>query len=115
MTQMVRHGHHAMGRVSIWKQWLIVAAGVSLSPAFVLFLAWFIGWSLLRRLWPRPEVKPATALAPVLRAVAAPPPEPERPFLLAPTVGKVAMVVPAARPRRRSGTAGALPSRGVPT
>ena len=70
MTQMVRHGHHAMGRVSIWKQWLIVAAGVSLSPAFVLFLAWFIGWSLLRRLWPRRQAAPRDVLVQLSRGEA---------------------------------------------
>lgn len=42
-----------MGTVPIWKQWLMVAASVLLSPVFVLFLGWFIGWPLIRRLWPR--------------------------------------------------------------
>jgi hypothetical protein len=36
MAQVVRHGHHAMGRVSIWAQWLGVAVGVLLSSVFVL-------------------------------------------------------------------------------
>ena len=40
-----------MGKVSISKQWLMVAAGTFLSPVFVLLLAWFIGWPRIRRLW----------------------------------------------------------------
>jgi hypothetical protein len=31
-----------MGKVSIWRQRLLVAAGVLLSPVFVLFVAWFL-------------------------------------------------------------------------
>ena len=42
-----------MGKVSIWAQWLMVAAGVLLSPVFVLLFTWFIGWPRLHRLWPR--------------------------------------------------------------
>jgi hypothetical protein len=41
-----------MGTVPIWKQWLMVVAGVFLGPVFVLLLAWFIGWPRVRRLWP---------------------------------------------------------------
>ncbi len=40
-----------MGRVSIWAQWLIIVAGVSLSLLFVLFTAGVIGRFLLRTLW----------------------------------------------------------------
>jgi len=40
-----------MGHVSISKQWLMVAAGIFLSPVFVLFLAWFIGGPRIRRIW----------------------------------------------------------------
>jgi hypothetical protein len=45
MAQVVRRGLRAMGRVSVSKQWLGVAAGVLLSSAFAVFLGWFIGWS----------------------------------------------------------------------
>jgi hypothetical protein len=38
-----------MGRVSIWAQWLIIVAGLLLSPLFVLFMAGVIGPSLLRK------------------------------------------------------------------
>jgi hypothetical protein len=51
MAQVVRHGRHAMGEVSIWRQWVMVAAGVLLSPVFVLFVAWFIGWPRIRLFW----------------------------------------------------------------
>jgi uncharacterized membrane protein len=47
-----------MGKVSIWAQWLIIAAAILLSPLFVLFLAWLIGWPCIRRLWPRREMAP---------------------------------------------------------
>jgi hypothetical protein len=59
-----------MGRVSTRGQWLIVAAGVLLSPAFVLLTAYVIGWSLLRKFRRRPEAVTRTRAAPV---VAAPP------------------------------------------
>jgi hypothetical protein len=49
-------GHQAMGRVSIGRQWLIVAAGVVLCPVLALFAACLIGWLLFGRLWPYPEV-----------------------------------------------------------
>jgi hypothetical protein len=39
-----------MGRVPIWKQWLIIGAGVVLSPAFILLTACLFGWLTLRRL-----------------------------------------------------------------
>jgi len=42
-----------MGTVPIWKQWLMVMAGVFLSLVFAFFLAWFIGWPRIRRLWTR--------------------------------------------------------------
>jgi hypothetical protein len=61
MTQAVRHRHRAIGRVSIWTQWLIVAADVVLCPVFVLLTAWMIGWLLIRRLWPSPEVASGSA------------------------------------------------------
>ena len=40
-----------MGKVSIWGQWLIIVAVLSLSPLFVLFMAGVFGRSLLRKLW----------------------------------------------------------------
>ncbi len=49
MAEGVRRGHLAMGRVSIWAQWLIVVSGVLLSPLFVLFMAGVIGGSLFRK------------------------------------------------------------------
>jgi membrane protein DedA with SNARE-associated domain len=55
MAQVVRHGWHTMGKVSIWAQWLMIATGVLLSPVLVLFLGWLIGWPRIRRLWPRRE------------------------------------------------------------
>jgi hypothetical protein len=66
MVEVVRHGGHAIGKVSNWAQWLIIAAGVLLSPVFVLLLPSFIGWSLLRRLWRRRDVAPEPAPAPGL-------------------------------------------------
>jgi hypothetical protein len=66
-------GRHAVGSVSIWAQWLGAAAGVLLSPVFVLFFAWFISWPLLRRLWPHAMVAPASAPGSGRRAGAAPP------------------------------------------
>jgi hypothetical protein len=46
MTAVVRLGHHVLGRVSIWTQWLIVAAAVVLLPVFVLFTGCLLGFSL---------------------------------------------------------------------
>jgi len=46
-----RRGHHRVGKVSIWVQWLIIVAVLSLSPLFVLFMAGVIGRTLLRKLW----------------------------------------------------------------
>jgi hypothetical protein len=54
LAQVVRHEHHAMGRVSIWTQWLIIAAGAVLCPVFVLLTACLIGWLLVRKLRPPP-------------------------------------------------------------
>jgi hypothetical protein len=48
----------AMGKVSIRAQWLMVAAGVLLSLVVAIFIAWFIGWPRIRRLWPRRVVGP---------------------------------------------------------
>ena len=48
-------GPPAMGKVSIGRQWLIVAAGVVLCAVFALFAACLIGWLLFRRLWRHPE------------------------------------------------------------
>ena len=42
-----------MGTVPIWKQWLIIAASVLLSPAIVLAVVCAFGWLLLPRLWSR--------------------------------------------------------------
>ena len=47
-----------MGTVPIWKQWLMVTAGVFLSPVFALLLAWLIGWPRIRGFWSRREVGP---------------------------------------------------------
>jgi hypothetical protein len=49
MAQVVRPGRHTMGKVSIWAQWLMVAAGVLLSPMVAILFAWFIGWPRIRR------------------------------------------------------------------
>ena len=46
MAQNVPHGPHAMGRVSIGAQWTAVAFGFLLSPLFVVFMVWFVGWSI---------------------------------------------------------------------
>jgi hypothetical protein len=51
-----------MGKVPIWAQWLMIAVGVLLIPVFVVFLVWFLGWSRLRRLWPRRKVAPGPVL-----------------------------------------------------
>lgn len=45
-----------LGKVPIWAQRLMIAVGVLLSPVFVLFSAWFIGWPRVGRLWQRREV-----------------------------------------------------------
>jgi len=42
-----------MGKVSIWAQWLMVTAGVMLSPMVALFVTSFLGRPRIRRLWPR--------------------------------------------------------------
>jgi hypothetical protein len=65
MAQMVRHGHHAMGRVAIWAQWLIIAAGVLLSRVFAVLLVFLFvpaiaGGSIARRS-ARPEIVPQSA------------------------------------------------------
>ena len=39
MAEGVRRRHLAMGRVSIWAQWLIIVSAVFLSPLFVLVMA----------------------------------------------------------------------------
>ena len=44
MAQVVPHGPYAMGRVSIGAQWTAVAFGFLLSPLFVVFMVWFVGW-----------------------------------------------------------------------
>jgi hypothetical protein len=44
-----------MGRVSIWTQWLIVAAGLVLFPLFMLLATCLIGWFRLRPFW-RPRL-----------------------------------------------------------
>jgi hypothetical protein len=47
-----------MGKVAIRAQWVMLAAGVLLSPVLALFLAWFLGWPRVRRLWPLREAGP---------------------------------------------------------
>ena len=59
-AEVVRHGHHSMGTVSISTQWLIVAAGVVLCPVFGLLTACLIGWLVVLRLWTRPEIAPGS-------------------------------------------------------
>jgi hypothetical protein len=52
MVQVVRDGPYAMGRVSIWAQWLIIAAGVLLSLVSVVLLTYSLSTPcgrLLRR------------------------------------------------------------------
>ena len=51
MAEGVRRGHLAMGRVSIWGQWLIIISGLLLSPLFLLFMAGVIGRSQFPKLW----------------------------------------------------------------
>jgi hypothetical protein len=76
MAQEVPRGPYAMGRVSIGAQWTAVAFGFLLSPLFVVFMVWFVGWLVYCRLWPRRGVVPGsveaavtahTALAPACR------------------------------------------------
>jgi hypothetical protein len=43
---VVQYGQDAMGRVLNWVQWAVITAGVLLSPVFVVFMVWFIGWSM---------------------------------------------------------------------
>jgi len=53
-----------MGTVPIWKQWLIIAACILVSPAIVFALVCGFGWSVSRRLWPRnPRVTPSPHLS----------------------------------------------------
>jgi hypothetical protein len=40
-----------VGKVPIWKQWLIVVAGLALSPVFAGLAACFIGCLFFRRFW----------------------------------------------------------------
>jgi hypothetical protein len=47
-----------MGRVSIWRQWLIVAVGVILSPIFAPMTAGLAAWLLSHRLWLRLRAAP---------------------------------------------------------
>jgi hypothetical protein len=42
-----------MGTVPIWKQWLIIAACILVSPAIVFALVCGFGWSVSRRSWLR--------------------------------------------------------------
>jgi hypothetical protein len=41
-----------MGRISVWKPWLGVAAGALLTPLLVIAVIGFISWSHFRQLWP---------------------------------------------------------------
>jgi membrane protein DedA with SNARE-associated domain len=56
-----------MAKVSIWAQWLGVAAGVLLSSAFAVFLGWFIGWSHFRRWCRRRKIAPRAVSGDPLR------------------------------------------------
>ena len=49
---------YGMGKLSIWAQWLIIIAGVMLSPFFVLFMAGVISRSLFRKAWHLGRVAP---------------------------------------------------------
>ena len=49
---------YGMGKLSIWAQWLIIIAGVMLSPFFVLFMAGVISRSLFRKAWRLGRVAP---------------------------------------------------------
>jgi hypothetical protein len=53
---VARQQRHGGGKVSISAYWLGITVGVLISSAFTLFLGGVIGWSHLRRLWPRREV-----------------------------------------------------------
>ena len=58
LVQVVPRGPYAVGRVSIGAQWTAVAFGFLLSPLFVVFIVWFVGWLVYCRLWPRRKVVP---------------------------------------------------------
>ena len=60
MTRVVGYGRCAMGKVPKWAQWLMVLAGVLLSPVVVLFGAWFLGWPRIRRRWRHRDVAPGS-------------------------------------------------------
>ena len=45
-----------MGTVPIWKQWLIIAQCVLVSPIIVVAVAIAFCWLLIRRVWPGREV-----------------------------------------------------------
>ena len=49
----VEHKQHILGRVLICAKWTAITLGVLLSPVFVVFMVWLIGWSVHRwlRLW----------------------------------------------------------------
>jgi len=47
-----------MGTVPIWKQWLIIAPCVLVSPIIVIAVAGAFCWLLIRRIWPGREVGP---------------------------------------------------------
>jgi hypothetical protein len=67
LVQVVPRGPYAMGRVSIGAQWTAVAFGFLLSPLFVVFMVWFVGWLVYCRLWPRRGVVPRAVLGDHLR------------------------------------------------
>ena len=69
MAQEVPRGPYAMGRVSIGAQWTAVAFGFLLSPLFVVFMVWFVGWLVYCRLWPRRGVVPRAVSGDHLRRV----------------------------------------------
>ena len=46
-----------MGTVPIWKQWLIIAASVLLSPVLLFAVACAFGWLVYRRLRPRRQTR----------------------------------------------------------
>jgi hypothetical protein len=49
---------YGMGKLSIWARWLIIIAGVMLSPLLVVFMAGVISRSLFRKAWRLGRVAP---------------------------------------------------------
>ena len=56
--KLARPGRPPMGTVPLWRQWLIIAQCVLVSPIIVVAVAIASCWLLIRRLWPGREVGP---------------------------------------------------------